>query len=51
LLLVARDGDAVVRALYARDPQFQLFDVSSANLQDAFLSIVDSAKHSHQEVA
>jgi ABC-2 type transport system ATP-binding protein len=43
-VLTARDGDAVVRSLYASDPSFQLFDVSSANLQDAFVAIVDSVK-------
>jgi ABC-2 type transport system ATP-binding protein len=50
-ILVARDGDAVVRALYAGDPEFQLIDVASANLQDAFVSILDSAARSQQEVA
>jgi len=50
LILTARDGDAVVRALYARDAQFQLFDVASASLQDAFVSILDSATSS-KEVA
>jgi len=51
LTLIARDGDAVVRALYGSDPHFQLFDVASAKLQDAFVAILDSAQNSQQEVA